>query len=399
MLACPHHLALAAALAAASCQPHVHGQEPTPPRFELAAPPLPVGPMAGLPEAADVNHDGHLDVVVACGPCCGMDPSPDAGHVQILLGDGAGRLRYAGDAVPVGETALRVAIGDVNGDGHADVASIQHSSYDASVILGDGLGGFATRPDLTFPLAQGDSPHVHSVTLADVNHDGHLDFLATLISDHAIAVHLGDGKGHFRPALGQPYFAHRHPYEQLTVCDLNGDGHPDLACTDVRGNGITVLVGSGTGMFAPSRGFRLEAHTPIAGAERPTALALGDFTGDGCPDVVATIDESPQVVVLANDGHGEFQQVGQEALTTAQPTYGVRVADLNGDGRLDFVTGGAAVSLGHGDGTFAASRALTGGGTAPQVAIGDFDGDGRPDIVCSSYSDGTVAVLLNRPDQ
>lgn len=391
------------AVAACATLPLVPAQTPPPTEVPLrwrAATPVPVGPMAGLPEVADLDGDGDLDVVVACGPCCGMDPSPEAGHVRVLLGDGAGGLQPL-ERIPVGETALRVTVGDVDRDGALDIACIQHSSHEATVLFGDGEGGFTERPPLRFALHDHGEPHVHSVALADVNHDGHPDLIASLVNAHAIAVHLGDGRGGFTPALGQPYFAHQHPYEQISLADLNGDDHPDIVCTDVRGHGVTVLLGSGTGMFAASKGFRMEAHTPLGNAERPCALALGDLDGDGAPDIVANIDESPQVAVLFNRGDGVFEPAAHSPIEVALPTHSIRLADLDGDGRLDLLTGsaageGIAVSRGQGDGTFGPSIAVGSTGRVASVATGDFDGDGRLDLVASSYGDGTVTLLLRQ---
>ena len=84
-------------------------------------------------------------------------------------------------------------------------------------------------------------------------------------------------------------------------------------------------------------------------------------------------------------------------LTTALPTQsGIRVADFDGDGNLDFATGGISLSLGRGKGVFATSVKIEQGGHSPYIAIGDFDEDGKPDMLASSYRDGTVTVLLNR---
>src|SRR4051794_35483260 len=61
-----------------------------------------VGPMAGRPAIGDCNHDGNLDLVVACGACCGAAHDPRSGHLMVLLGDGRGRFRPAGPPIPIG---------------------------------------------------------------------------------------------------------------------------------------------------------------------------------------------------------------------------------------------------------------------------------------------------------
>ena len=367
--------------------------------FQRLGAPIDVGPMAASPIPADVDADGDLDVVIICGPCCGRDPVEESGHALVLLNDGTGVLSPAGPRMRLGPTALGGDVGDLNGDGHLDIAVFHHNSYDMGLLFGQGDGSFS--PPRYLPLHAGEDPHVHALRLEDVNHDGHLDVLATLVADHALATLLGDGQGDFQPALGQPFFAHRHPYLQLNTADLNDDGHCDAVMTDVRGGGLTVLMGSGTGMFAPRNGFDLDTTMPITFAERPIASSLGDLDLDGDLDALLFIDERPQAVVMENRGDGHFQQIGTGVVDLGVATTGGALVDVDGDGRLDIVasstmTDQVAVCLGRGGAEFGTPQRIDAGGTSPHAVPADLDGDGRVDLVTANYDSGTVSVLLNR---
>ncbi|GAB5496354.1 MAG: hypothetical protein Phyf2KO_14340 [Phycisphaerales bacterium] len=368
--------------------------------FEALGVPIPVGPMAGAPVLVDLDLDGDLDVAVVCGPCCGRDPDPESGHVRILLNDGSGNLSYAGQPIKIGETSLGAAVGDINSDGIPDLACYQHSSYDLAFLIGKGDGSF--EPPIYAAVKEAGSPHVHSVVLADVNNDGHLDALATLVDDHALAVLLGNGKGSFTPAPHQPYFAHQHPYANLQITDLTGDGNPDACLTDMRGKAITVLAGMGNGTFLTSRGFTLEGHTPVEAIDRPMALDLGDLDNDGDLDAVAAEDESRNMTVLMNDGTGEFTERSGNAIRVAVAATAPRLVDINNDGNIDILSGGVgidresriSITLGKGDGTFERSFPLETGGDSPNPAVGDLNGDGLLDIVTGNYESGDISVLI-----
>jgi len=77
----------------------------------------------------------------------------------------------------------------------------------------------------------------------------------------------------------------------------------------------------------------------------------------------------------------------------------VAIADVSGDGKLDFVTANAndntvSVLLGSGDGTFQAKVDYPTGMTPVSVAVADVSGDRKPDIVVVNHNDDTVSVLL-----
>jgi hypothetical protein len=171
---------------------------------------------------------------------------------------------------------------------------------------------------------------------------------------------------------------------------------------------------SGAPLFLP-------ALTFSSGGFFGRSVAVGDFNGDGKPDLLVGNQCNNQVCavgaveVLLGLGDGTFRGVG---------TYGtqgegakVAVGDVNGDGKLDMLaadicnlndcsTGVITVRTGNGDGTFAGGTNVFGsGGTQPvSIAVADVNGDGKLDLIVANCSNGCttsmglVGVLLGNGD-
>src|SRR5205814_4951507 len=132
----------------------------------------------------------------------------------------------------------------------------------------------------------------------------------------------------------------------------------------------------------------------------PNWLSIGDFNGDGKPDLVSA-DDGNRVSVFLNRGDGGFVAKGD--YRAGVPVSSVATGDLNGDGKSDLVTANTlgantvSVVLNRGDASFLAPRVYH---TNPEgepdwVAIGDLNGDANPDIAVAN-DDVTVSVFLNR---
>jgi hypothetical protein len=131
------------------------------------------------------------------------------------------------------------------------------------------------------------------------------------------------------------------------VADLTGNGIADLVTANYAGNNVSVLLGNGNGTFQGALHFN-------AGSQ-PWSVAVGDFNGDGIPDL-ATANLSGSVRVLLGNGNGTFQTEPFGYVTGY--SQGVAVGDFQGDGRLDLaVTSGYSDSVvilandGHWDGS------------------------------------------------
>jgi len=194
--------------------------------------------------------------------------------------------------------------------------------------------------------------------------------------------------------------------------DLNGDGHTDLVVInagyrfDARPS-LSILLGRGDGTFGSET--RLQP-----GEGHPADVALGDFDGDGRPDlaVAAGGNANPYggLLVFLNRGDGSF--VPPVKYDAAFGARSVVVGDFDADGRADIAvasqctqipceSGSVTVFHGNGDGTFQARTHLTVGRLAESIAIGDFNRDGKPDLIvlnrcseptCTQAGQGTILL-------
>ena len=230
-----------------------------------------------------------------------------------------------------------------------------------------------------------------SVVVGDFNGDGIPDLAVANYASGTVTILLGNGNGTFTQAANSPVTVGEYPIS-ITVGDFNGDGIPDLAVAN-NGNGtVTILLGNGNGTFTQ------EANSPVTVGYYPISIAVGDFNGDGISDLAVTNGYS--VTVFLGNGNGTFTQAAT-VYTLGLDLTSVVVGDFNGDGIPDLAvadsgTGKVAILLGNGNGTFtqAATSQGASGSTPTSVAVGDFNGDGILDLAVTNGDASTVTILL-----
>ena len=327
--------------------------------------------------AGDLNGDGLPDVVAV---------TRDSGLVA-CLGNGDGTFRAG---TPFGLSpgsqfgAQAPIIADLNGDGNGDLAA--PDGIGVNVAFGNGDGTFQVASTLSTPTP----PNI--ALTSDINGDGKIDvvLLGGGGTGYAMAL-LGNGDGTFQAPIISPSFA--TGYDRLpgpaVLGDLKGDGNLDDLVVRLNIPGLSyigVMIGNADGTFQPLVQYSVSGGAP----------AIGDFTGDGIPDII-TADTSGNLYLLKGNGDGTFGF--PTTIPTNMTDLGLlAVGDFNNDGKLDVALAGAGVSilLGNGDGTFQAPKSSTLTSAASSIAVGEFDNDGNLDVAVQT--EGQVAVLLGNGD-
>jgi hypothetical protein len=354
---------------------------------QLAAPvtlSLPAGYEGESVAIGDVTGDGRADVVVA-----GWTTNADAeGAVFVYAQTAAGTL-----AAPVqtttGQSGLlepaTVAIGDVNGAARLDVLIPLRD--DLGLFLQNAAGGL--EPMQTLAATQFGNGE-EDVAVADLNGDGRADVVATGWASAGVDVWFQSADGSL--AMPQSFACPHGGYDVLSVADLNHDGALDVVVVGGQSYDACVLLQQ-PGGFAP---FVLD---PIGNG--PNGLATGDLDGDGRADVILTGDNGSKDYLGLMHQNLDGTLAALVFLPSANIPDDVALGDLNGDGRLDAIvvhTGWSELGVyrQEANGTLSSEQIyqipyIDWG--SDRMAVGDINSDGKPDIVITERN---LTILYNQ---
>jgi hypothetical protein len=319
--------------------------------------------------AADLDGDGRAEVVAAA-------ETPDGVEVKlfdIVHGTLLGTLHPFGVVSP---GTLRVAAGDVTGDGKPEIVVAADQGYTPRIVELSPQGAV---------LASFEGPGLgESLAVGDVRGDRKAEMVTgSGAGSWAPQVWVLDGDGSGATSFA-PYDNSFYGGVRVAAADLHGDGGTEVVTGQGPGGSSEVSVFDATG-------WRLWSERPFGDRWTGVFVAGGDLDGDGRAEIVVASDayEEPRVKVL----DGSDRELASFLAFDSGFTGGVRVAtcDLDGDGSGEIVAGAGpggppVVRVFTRDGrplrSFFAFDPLFAGGV--HVACGDLDGSGRAEIVVAA---------------
>jgi hypothetical protein len=237
-------------------------------------------------KVADLNGDGHKDLVFACN-----------GSTSAALGKGDGTFA-APTNLPSGSfpgAYFSLAVADFNGDGKLDVAAPEFVANPVGILnfwAGNGNGTFVNATAVNLPSS---SPG--SIANGDFNGDGKQDILLGFPNNALIA--YGNGDGTFNLASNALVFIYGNTVMTTTggvtvfAMPLTKDGKWDAVTSDFTTGTLQIAFNGALGKVPPAPGIFSFSLSPGI-----SVIAAGDLNGDGVQDVVVINYQTAQITTI-----------------------------------------------------------------------------------------------------
>lgn len=292
----------------------------------------------------DFNGDGYADVLAVSTTTCTGSTCNATSSLYLYMNDGSGSLKSPVKlaATPMGGSFLdveqQVVVSDFNGDGKLDIAVLGYGSI--TMLYGNGDGTF--QAPVTINLPETGSDAYNSLVEADFDVNNTQD-LAALTYGGNLVMLFNDGKGNFtEKTVALDTTAAGAQTTSLTVGDFNGDGRPDVAWVEQNyASGSTDYIESATNTGAGVFSAKHQAGGLEGTSYNLAYVTSADLDLDGKSDLIAWTtqiieDCCSSMPVMLYYSNGN-NTFTSSTLTSASGANSVGVTDINGDGNRDIL--------------------------------------------------------------
>jgi len=322
---------------------------------------------------ADLDGDSDLDLAAVNGT---------SNDVSILKNNGDGTFQSAVN-YGTGNGPWSIFCADLDGDTDLDLAVVNYVSGDVSILKNNGDGTFQTKVDYLVGY------HPTSVFCAELDGDCDLDLAVANDGSNSVSILKNNGDGTFVTKVD--YETDNGP-QSVFCADLDGDGDLDLAvANDIPGIGdVSILKNNGDGTFQLDSSYTVGNH--------PTSVFCADLDGDTDMDLAVANWVSYNVSFLKNNGDGTFQTaVNYEVGGRPRSVF---CTDLDGDYDLDLALANSydnnvSIIKNNGDGTFQTAVNYEVGGRTWSVFCADLDEDSDLDLAVANAGSDSISILMN----
>jgi FG-GAP-like repeat/RTX calcium-binding nonapeptide repeat (4 copies)/FG-GAP repeat len=322
---------------------------------------------------------------------------------------------------PTGDFPQDIRIGDFNGDGKPDLVTVNGMGDNTASILLNTTTTGATTPTFATQVKFNVGSGPNSVSIGDFNGDGKPDLATANIWSKNTSILLNTTPTNATTLT----FATKVDFNvgdasSISIGDFNGDGKTDLAVTNVVGfdstmtpsstsNSLSIFLNTtATGATPPTFATKVDFNT----GNSPRSVSIGDFNGDGKPDLAVANSGSDTASIFLNTnatGATTPTFAPKVDFNTGDSPKSVSIGDFNNDGKPDFAVTNASsfsdtsnslsiflntTATGATTPTFATKVDFKAGSYPNGQGIGDFDGNGKPDLAVVNGGD-RASILLN----
>jgi len=359
--------------------------------------------------SGDFDNDGKVDIAAA------NDGSSNSVSIMRNTSSGTGNINFSKLAISVSARTLQVQSGDLDGDGKLDLVFTEGTGAlgDRLFVLRNtsaGPGSFTfTQQIITL------TDHKNTeIRIADLDLDGKPELIVSDRGSGYISILKNTSAGSISFAAPQ-YIEITVPgspvhkaatTDALDVADLNGDSFPEIVTSQFLTSSSNLYIIPNTSTLGNMAFGTILKFTAIGTVKR---AKIGDLDGDGKPDIALTQLLGNAIAIFRNTSTGSTITLASPVtLTTEINPWGLDFSDLDGDGKADIVIShikAKKLTILNNEstpGSFSFVRQpkdIT--YVTRHVKVGDLDGDGKPDIGLASIDDATfgpssmVSILRN----